>query len=243
MYLNPLTAGLPAAEREALLERSELRRYKRNDTLLRAGESTDQIFYVASGLLRVVTPARNHGSEVTTEFVAQRDFFFDLSIRDDHYRSLHTLVAALPSTVYFVPVAVMRGLCARHPELVLRLLSMAMKRVGMLRAQMYRISSLSPEAVVKRVLDQLADLAPSSAGGIDRRISQAVIASYSGLSRGMVNKTIRDMESRGLVRRDSEAVYVTSHAARIHTIDASSTAAASSSAVDAHPAVREPRQQ
>jgi CRP/FNR family transcriptional regulator, cyclic AMP receptor protein len=30
MYLHPLTANLPAAEREALIKCSELRHYKRN---------------------------------------------------------------------------------------------------------------------------------------------------------------------------------------------------------------------
>jgi len=214
MYLNPLTAGLPAAEREALIKCSELREYKRNETLLDVGESTDQVYYVASGLLRVVTPARDDGFDVTTEFVARQDFFFDLSIREDSYLSKHKLVAALPSAVYFVPIAAMRDVCARHPEVVFGLLGLAMKRTSMLRTQMRRISSLPPEAVVHRVLHQLTDLAPSSGtGGFDKRISQSVIASYAGLSREVVNKTMRDMESRGLVRRDNEAVYVTGEAA------------------------------
>lgn len=34
------------------------------------------------------------------------------------------------------------------------------------------------------------------------------VASYSGLSREVVNKTIRDFESRGLVRRDVDGIHV-----------------------------------
>lgn len=116
MYLHPLTANLPAAEREALLKCSELRHYKRNDTLLSAGESTDQIYCVASGLLRVVTPSRDQGTEVTTEFVARNDFFFDLSIREDRYQSMNTLVAALPSAVYLRTQ--MRRISSLPPEAV-----------------------------------------------------------------------------------------------------------------------------
>ncbi|CKU18461.1 Uncharacterised protein [Mycobacterium tuberculosis] len=59
------------------------------------------------------------------------------------------------------------------------------------------------------MLHQLADLAPASAGGFDKRISQSVIASYAGLSREVVNKTMRGMETRGLMRRDDEALYLT----------------------------------
>lgn len=40
-----------------------------------------------------------------------------------------------------------------------------MKRMGMLRTQMRRISSLPPKAVVHRVQHHLTDLAPTSAGG------------------------------------------------------------------------------
>lgn len=208
MYLHPLTAGLPAAERESLARHSQLRYFKRNQTVLRIGESTDRIYCVASGLLRVATPGRDPNADFTSEFIRPDDFFFDLSIREDSYRSTQALVATLPSSVYLVPIAAMRELCQRRPEIALALLGLAMKRMGMLRGQMRRVSTLPSEDLVHRVLHQLTQLAPARAGGYDKRISQSTIASYSGLSREVVNKTMRDMESRGLLRRDGEAVHV-----------------------------------
>ena len=56
MYLHPLTAGLPAAERESLARHSQLRYFKRNETVLQIGETTDRIYCVATGLLRVSAP-------------------------------------------------------------------------------------------------------------------------------------------------------------------------------------------
>jgi len=58
------------------------------------------------------------------------------------------------------------------------------------------------------VLHQLTQLARVREGGYDKRISQSMIASYSGLSREVVNKTMRDMEQRGLLRSDAHAVHV-----------------------------------
>ncbi|MFM9923395.1 Crp/Fnr family transcriptional regulator [Variovorax sp. H27-G14] len=208
MYLHPLMAGLPPAERAALARSSRPRSYKRNEPILLTGESTDQIYCVASGLLRVVTPARDHGADVTTEFIRRDDFFFDLSLHEDRYSATQTLIAALPSSVYLLPIATMRGLCTRHPEVALGLLRLAMKRTDMLRVQLKRVSGLSSEDLVRRVLHQLTHLAPAGAGGYDKRITQAVIASYSGLSREVVNKTMRDFESRGLVRREEDGVHV-----------------------------------
>lgn len=68
---------------------------------------------------------------------------------------------------------------------------------------------LPAEDLVMRVLYQLTRLAPVGPGGYDKRITQSVIASYSGLSREMVNKIMRTMESRGLVRRDEDGIHVT----------------------------------
>lgn len=207
MYLHPLTASLPTAERASFARQCQLRHFKRSQTVLEAGESTDQLYCVATGLLRVVTPEREHKPEVTSEFI-RPDGFFDLPVREDHYRAEQSLVAVLPSSVYLVPVAAMRELCARRPEVAMALLGLVVSRMGMLRGQIRRVSTLSSEQLVHRVLQQLTQLAPVREGSYDKRISQSMIASYSGLSREVVNKTMRDMEQRGLLRRDAQAVHV-----------------------------------
>jgi CRP/FNR family cyclic AMP-dependent transcriptional regulator len=207
MYLHPLIANIPSAERAALVQCSELRSYKRNDIVLAADEWTESVYCVASGLLRVVV----HGSassDVTTDFIRQDDFFLSPSFSEDRYQAVPTLIAALPSSVYLVPVSAVRKLCAAHPEVSLGLLELAMKRMAMIRSQLRRISSLSSEELVSRVLHELTQLAPAATGGYDKRITQAVIASYAGLSREVVNKTMRDLEHRGLVRRDELGIHV-----------------------------------
>ena len=89
------------------------------------------------------------------------------------------------------------------------LLKAGIQRTAMLRKQLRRISSSSSEPLISRVLHELTQLAPID-GGYDKRITQAVIASYSGLSREQVNKTMRDFESRGLVKKDGHAIHVPS---------------------------------
>ena len=208
MYLHPLMASLPLAERTKLGESTRLHSYKRNEVVLAAGDSTDQIYCVASGLLRVVSLNQRGDTEMTTEFIGPNDFFFHLSMQEDSYCSKKTLVAALPSSVYLIPVGEMRSLCKRHPEVALGLLGLAMKRMSTLRGQVHRISVHTAEDSVLRVLQQLTRLAPAGEQGYDKRITQSVIASYSGLSREVVNKTMRDFELRGLVRRDDDGVHV-----------------------------------
>jgi len=210
MYLHPLIANVPPAERAALVQSSELRSFRRNEIVLEADTWTDRIYCVASGLLRVVAHGKGsaQASDVTTDFIRRDDFFLSPSFAEDRYQAMQTLVAALPSAVYLVPVAAIRRLCAAHPEVAIGLLSLALKRMSVIRSQLRRISALSAEDLVGRVLHQLTLLAPAGSGGYDKRITQSVIASYSGLSREVVNKTIRDFELRGLVRRDEHGVHV-----------------------------------
>jgi len=208
MYLNALVSGLPALERAALVQASELRSYRRNETVLAVDEWTDRFYCVANGLLRVMAHGRGGSGDVTTEFIRRDDFFLGSSFTEDRHQATQTLIAALPSSVYLIPIAAMRKLCERHPQMALALLDIAMKRVSVMRGQLRRISALSSEDLVSRVLHQLTQLAPASTGGYDKRITQSVIASYSGLSREVVNKTMRDLESRGLVRRDDYGVHV-----------------------------------
>lgn len=208
MYLHPLMTSLSVSQRAKLGASSRLRFYKRNEVVLKAGDSTDQIYCVAGGLLRAVTLDQRDGSEMTTELIGPNDFFFDLSIREDSYCSEQTLIAALPSSAYLVSIVKIRALCAKHPEVALGLLGLAMKRMSTLRSQVHRISVLPAEDSVLRVLYQLTRLAPAGRQGYDKRITQSMIASYSGLSREVVNKTMRDFELRGLVRRDDDGVHV-----------------------------------
>ncbi|MBN8753877.1 MULTISPECIES: Crp/Fnr family transcriptional regulator [Variovorax] len=208
MYLHPLLAKLPAAERDMLVQSSELCSYRRNAHVLVAGEWTDHIYCVANGLLRVVAPSGNDGMEVTTDFIRPDDFFLGPSLSEDRYQTKQGLIAALPSSVYRVPAAALRKLCAKHPEVALGLLGLAMKRMSGIRGQMRSVSSLTSEDLVSRVLRQLTYLAPAGAGRYDKRITQSVIASYSGLSREVVNKTMRELEGKGLVRRDEDGIHV-----------------------------------
>ena len=208
MYLHPLLSSLSMKDRKALIQCSEFRSYRRNDLVIEADEWTDRMYCVTGGLLRVVARCNASSADVTTDFIRVGDLFNGPLLSDGHYQAVSSLVAALPSSVYLVPVAVVRALCSKHPEMAMGLVDLTMKRMGLVRRQMRRISSLPAAALVSRVLHELTQLAPVSSGGYDKRITQSVIASYSGLSREVVNKTMRELESRGVVWRDGLGIHV-----------------------------------
>ena len=142
MYLHTLIACLPQAERAALVQATELRSYRRNDSVLAAGEWTDCIYCVSSGLLHVVAHGCTSSGDVITDFIPQDDFFLGASFSEDRYQVAQTLVAALPSSVYLVPVSEVRRLCASHPGIGQKLLAVAVNRLSAMRGQLRQVSSL-----------------------------------------------------------------------------------------------------
>lgn len=208
MYFHFLLSELPLDERDALIKHSKVRSCKRNEVLLTAGDSSRFAYLVASGLLRVVEVGGIDKDDVTTDFVRRGDIYLGPSLEEDSYVAPSTLVAALPSSVYLIPIEVVRVICLKNSGFAIKLLHMVMKRMGSLRGQLRRISAMNAENIVRRVLHDLTLLAPTEGGGFDRRISQGVIASYTGLSRSMVNRTMKDMEDRGLLEKVNNGVRV-----------------------------------
>ncbi|MGF6348939.1 Crp/Fnr family transcriptional regulator [Variovorax sp. W2I14] len=203
MYLHSLLKDLPASERELLISRSERKTYRRGETVAVRGERTGQICLVAAGLLRVVVD-----DDVTTDFIREGDFCLALETSDAGPHTTAALVAALPASVYFIPAEDIWEICRRHPSVAFEFLALITNRISNLRLHLHRVSSLSSEPLITRVLHELTSLAPARQGGYDKRISQEVIASYAALSREIVNKTMRSLELRGLLWKDDHAVYL-----------------------------------
>lgn len=208
MYLHPLFAPLSRADRDALRDATELLTYKRHQVVKTAGEPCQHVYCVATGLLRVARYSRESNEEVTTDFIQRGDFSLPPAWGEDTFACAATTIAALPSVIYAAPIKHIRALCAKYPALPLGLLEVEARRIGMLRTQLRRVTTSSATKIVGRVLHELTQWAPAEGGGYDKRITQTIIASYSGISREMVNKTMKDMESRGLVTKDDQGVHV-----------------------------------
>ncbi|MGJ7574416.1 Crp/Fnr family transcriptional regulator [Variovorax sp. RB2P76] len=211
MSLHPLIARLPPADRLAFRELCELRPYARNETILAPNEWTRVFYWVESGLVRVVAEGRESAQEqegVTTDFIRRHDLFVGASLHEPQYRATHRLVAVLPCTIYLVPISALRALCEQHHDIALDLLEREISRMNVLRRQVQRVSSLSSEEMVGHVLYKMTQIAPAGSEVYDKRVTQGVIASYAGLSREVVNRTMREMERRGMLLRDAQGVHV-----------------------------------
>jgi CRP/FNR family cyclic AMP-dependent transcriptional regulator len=208
MYLHPLLASVPLNERTDFVQHIKLHSYRQKAVILMANEWTDRIYCVANGLLRIVVQGSGGSADVTTEFIAQDELFLGPHLSEHGYQSEARLVTVLPSSVYHVPISELLKLCSRYPGVTMGLLELELKRTKKFRKQVRRILSAQSERLISRILHDLTEIAPVGTGSYDKRISQEVIASYAGRTRVQVNRTMRDLESRGLVKKDEHSVQV-----------------------------------
>lgn len=210
MLIHPLLSGVPPAVRMQVAPFVRLRHFRRNEVLLHVDEPRDFLYAVASGLIRVAVPRGADEMEWTTT-----DFLGINSIYLDAPRGLGAsgcsttaLVAVLPSAVYTLPVRVLLRLCEQHPSVALKLVGLQLDVASALRRHVARLDTLPAQEMVGSVLEDLARLAPEGNNSVSKRVSQSVIASYAGLSRGVVNKAINDMEEMGRLSKSGNSIRI-----------------------------------
>lgn len=210
MLLHPLLAGVPPAVRMQVARFVQLRHCQRNEVLLHVDEPRDFLYAVASGLIRVVAPRGTDETEwTTTDFLGINSIYLDAPRGlGTSGSSMTALVAVVPSAVYTLPLRVLLHLCEQHPSVPLKLLELQLDVARGLRHHVARLDTLPAQEMVGSVLEDLARIAPTGNNSVSKRISQSVIASFAGLSRGVVNKAIKDMEELGRLSKSGDSIQI-----------------------------------
>jgi CRP-like cAMP-binding protein len=110
----------------------------------------------------------------------------------------------LNSTVQAIPLVTLIGVSRKHPALIVNSIELVHRRAQDLRRQVRRINTQESEVVIGRALYELADEAPDGRRVLSKRVTQAELASYVGMSREQVNKKMRELEAKGLIRRTDD---------------------------------------
>lgn len=202
MFFHPLFQPLPDDVRRTLSQRSRMVTLKKGDVLAEAGQRCADVFLVSNGKVRVDSGDAGL-PKATTGFLTAQDFFVE-DVTADSYVLQSSLTAVLHSTVQLLPLPLLRNACLQHPQVLLAAIDLVNQRVQDLRKQLRRLTTQESEVVIGRALYELSDEGPNGRRILSRRITQTALASYVGMSREQVNKKMRELELKGLIRRVEE---------------------------------------
>jgi CRP/FNR family cyclic AMP-dependent transcriptional regulator len=198
----------PASLAAALSAAGQLLHARPGQLLLSAGTRSDDVYLVRSGTIRV-TLYSGDGREVIIRDQGRGNFFGELAAVDGGRRST-SIVAVAQSQLLVVPAAQFRSLIAATPESALWFAAHLVERVRSLTERVFELSTLN---VRSRLHSQLLRLCADAGVNENRAMldpapTHEVLATMIGTHREAVTRELRDLATRGIVKRGRKRIEV-----------------------------------
>ncbi len=193
----PIFQGLNEETLAAVARVAALRSVPRNGVVLRAGDHTDNVYFVLTGALKVLV-SDEEGREVILSMMGPGDLFGEMGVIDDHPRSA-TVQAAQASQLVTIAKDDFRRCLADSFDVALHIMRGLVQR---LRGADRQIESLALLDVYGRVARLLLDMAVRGPDGrlvVEQKPSRQDIAKMIGASREMVSRVMKDLQVQGLI--------------------------------------------
>jgi CRP-like cAMP-binding protein len=192
---NPLFASLDEEALGQLVSIARQRSVPAATTLFLQGDPGDAVFGISSGQVRISVDSPT-GATRHLNLLGPGDLFGEIALLDGGTRTA-SATTVLPSQLAVIERGPFIALVNDHPGLSLQLLTLVCARVRWTSGLVEDAAFLpGPARLAKRLLG-LTRLAGSQG---DVRISQATLASLSGLSRQVVNRQLGEWSDHGYLR-------------------------------------------
>lgn len=182
------------------------RKVPRGSAVLHAGDRTDFVYFILSGVLKVLV-SDEEGREVILSNLGPGEFFGEMGVLDDNPRSA-TVVANTPCELIVISKADFKRCLAENFDVSLYIMRSLVKR---LRSADRKIESLALMDVFGRVARLLLEMAEEDKDGqlvVRRKVSRQDIAKMIGASREMVSRVMKDLQQQGLIEEGDGGILL-----------------------------------
>lgn len=202
----PIFSGLAPERLDVVCRLASMRRVARGTSVVLAGESTDFVYFVLNGSLKVVVGDED-GREVILTIVGQGDVFGEMGVVDDSPRSA-TVTAVAPTDLVVFSQADFRRILQEDFDVCLRLMGRLAMRLRDADRKIESLALLDVYGRVARLLLDMAETVNDQEKIIRKKISKNDIAKMIGASREMVSRVMKDLALRGLIRETAEGTVL-----------------------------------
>lgn len=187
--------ALPDAVLQALTEHGHTRTFPARAIVINEGDTTDALYIVLKGLLRVYSSS-DEGREVVLAEYRPGEYFGELAL-DGGTRSA-SVRAIEASTCCLLSGSALKSVLAAHPDFALHLTH---KLIRMVRQVTEQVKSLALQDVYGRLARLLSELAQPDGElrVVPLKLTQQDIADRIGASREMVNRVMKELFAGGYV--------------------------------------------
>jgi CRP-like cAMP-binding protein len=206
----PLFASLGPEGQRAVAAIARTQRYAPGKHVFRQGDPSGPLFAVLSGYLKRTVTGRE-GRDIVLTMMGPGELFGEISLLDGAPRSA-TISAVAAAEVLVIEREAFLEFLQTHPEAAIKLLQVLAARVRRLSDEREEIASLDIAArVAKKLTELAAQFGEASESGelrIGFRLSQQDLGNWVGATRESVNKSLKRLNQRGLLRLDAGYILV-----------------------------------
>ena len=202
----PLFATLAAGDLNDLAAASRNAGFERNQTIYRAGDSVDEMYFLLSGQVKLALSS-SEGQEKVINVVEPGLSFGEAELFGGR-RCLTTAVAIMPSQVLCIAGEDIRRIMATDPKLAMRVIRLLAQRQleleNELAARYFRSGS-------QRLLDYFVKLAGPTRDTVGEtqvtlRTTKLLLASRFDMKPETLSRALRDLTEAGLIAADGNQV-------------------------------------
>jgi CRP/FNR family cyclic AMP-dependent transcriptional regulator len=182
-----------------------LRTYPKNTVFITEGDSSDSVFVVLSGRVKVFI-SDTEGHEMILDTQGPGEYVGEMAL-DGKPRSASVMTLE-PTTFSVVGRDPVREAIRHNPDFALDMISRIIDRA---RIATNSVKDLALLDVYGRVARLLLNMAVEAADGklqIPEKITQQEIAERVGASRGMVSRIFRDLTAGGYIKVENRIVTI-----------------------------------
>jgi CRP/FNR family cyclic AMP-dependent transcriptional regulator len=179
-----------------LAARGIVRSYRKNTVVINEGETTDSLFILLQGQVKVYATDEN-GREITYGVIHAGDYFGEMSL-DGGPRSASVMTLE-PSLCVLVSRAIVQQYIADEPDFAMTLVAQVIRRARSATQTARQMALLDVYGRVIHTLESQQGPATAQAPVELTQITHQQIASRVGASREMVSRLLKDLEKGGYV--------------------------------------------
>ena len=201
----PLFVTLPDSQLALLTSVVSRRSFPRGTTVIAAGDSTDSLYGVISGRLKVMM-SDDEGREVILSMLGPSEYFGEMALIDDSPRSA-SVITLEPCELLVLAKRDFKKCVAENFEMSMTLMRGLVKR---LREADRKIGSLALMDVYGRVARLLLEMSEKVDGQqvVTRKVAKQDIAKMIGASREMVSRVMKDLQTGGYIEVRGNSIYL-----------------------------------
>jgi len=187
-------AGLTSSELALIEQRMVKRNYPKNTIILSEGDSSDSLYLILSGKVKVFLNDEG-GKEAIINYQEAGEYFGELSLIDDYKRSA-SIMTVEKSQLAVISKQAFHQIMQSNPDIAIHLLKDMVHRI---RALTEEVKGLALSDVYGRLSKALLGMAVEQDGQliIEGSYTQQELANRIGASREMVCRIFKDLVKGG----------------------------------------------